>query len=46
MKYIYNTSQISKLSLTLYTFSLTSSVTSLFLTYVDLKVDTWSFRVG
>ena len=46
MKYIYNTSQISKLSLTLYTFSLTSSVNSLFLTYVDLKVDTWSFRVG
>ena len=46
MKYIYNTSQISKLSLTLYTFSLTSSVTSLFLTYVNLKVDTWSFRVG
>ena len=32
MKYIYNTSQISKLSLTLHTFGITSSVASLFLT--------------
>ena len=32
MKYIYGTSQISKLSLTLYTFSITSSVAGLFLT--------------
>ena len=32
MKYIYSTSQMSKLSLTLHTFSITSSVTSLFLT--------------
>jgi len=32
MKYIYSTSQISKLSLTLCTFSMTSSVASLFLT--------------
>ena len=31
MKYIYSISQISKLSLTLYTFSITSSVASLFL---------------
>ena len=32
MKYIYSTSQISKLSLTLYTFSVTGSVAGLFLT--------------
>ena len=32
MKYIYSTSQMSKLSLTLHTFSVTGSVTSLFLT--------------
>ena len=32
MKYIYSTSQISKLSLTLHTFSVTGSVASLFLT--------------
>ena len=32
MKYIYSTSQISKLSLTLHTFSITSSVAGLFLT--------------
>jgi len=32
MKYIYSTSQMSKLSLTLCTFSITSSVASLFLT--------------
>ena len=31
MKYIYSTSQMSKLSLTLHTFSVTGSVTSLFL---------------
>ena len=36
MKYIYSTSQMSKLSLTLRTFSITSSVAGLFLTYVDL----------
>ena len=34
MKYIYSTSQISKLSLTLCTFSVTGSVASLFLTYI------------
>ena len=32
MKYIYNTSQMSKLSLTLDTFNITSLVASLFLT--------------
>ena len=32
MKYIYSTSQMSKLSLILYTFSITGSVASLFLT--------------
>jgi len=32
MKYIYSTSQMSKLSLTLRTFSITSSVAGLFLT--------------
>ena len=32
MKYLYSTSQISKLSLTLRTFSITSLVASLFLT--------------
>ena len=32
MKYIYSTSQISKLSLILCTFSITGSVASLFLT--------------
>jgi len=32
MKYIYSTSQMSKLSLTLYTFSITGSVAGLFLT--------------
>ena len=31
MKYIYSTSQMSKLSLTLHTFSVTGSVASLFL---------------
>ena len=34
MKYIYSTSQMSKLSLTLYTFSITGSVAGLFLTYM------------
>ena len=34
MKYIYSTSQMSKLSLTLCTFSITSSVAGLFLTYL------------
>ena len=37
MKYIYSTSQILKLSLTLHTFSVTSSVVSLFLTLVLLQ---------
>ena len=32
MKYIYSTSQTSKLSLTLYTFNITDLVASLFLT--------------
>jgi len=32
MKYIYSTSQMPKLSLTLYTFSITGSVNGLFLT--------------
>ena len=32
MKYTYSTSQMSKLSLTLYTFSITGSVNGLFLT--------------
>ena len=32
MKYIYNTSQMSKLSMTLCTFNVTGSVASLFLT--------------
>ena len=36
MKYIYSTSQMSKLSLTLHTFSVTDSVAGLFLTvYVE-----------
>jgi len=34
MKYIYSTSQISKLSLTLCTFSATDSVAGLFLTII------------
>ena len=38
MKYIYSTSQVSKLSLILYTFSITGSVAGLFLTLVKLKV--------
>jgi len=33
MKYIYSTSQMSKLSLTLHTFSVTGSVAGLFLTW-------------
>ena len=36
MKYIYSTSQISKLSLTLCTFSVTGSVAGLFLTITDI----------
>jgi len=36
MKYIYSTSQMSKLSLTLHTFSVTGSVAGLFLTGIDL----------
>jgi len=38
MKYIYSTSQMSKLSLTLRTFSVTGSVASLFLTRSALQV--------
>ena len=38
MKYIYSTSQISKLSLTLHTFSVTGSVASLFLTVQFLSL--------
>jgi len=34
MKYIYSTSQMSKLSLTLCTFSVTGSVAGLFLTLI------------
>jgi len=37
MKYIYSTSQMSKLSLTLCTFSITGSVAGLFLTLGELK---------
>ena len=37
MKYIYNTSQISKLSLILHTFRITSLVASLFL--ADKKIE-------
>ena len=37
MKYIYSTSQISKLSLTLHTFSVTGSVAGLFLTQVTAE---------
>jgi len=36
MKYIYSTSQMSKLSLTLHTFSITGSVAGLFLTLLAL----------
>ena len=39
MKYIYSTSQMSKLSLILYTFSITSLVAGLFLTYIRLTCD-------
>jgi len=39
MKYIYSTSQMSKLSLTLRTFSITGSVAGLFLTLEVYKVD-------
>ena len=38
MKCIYSTSQMSKLSLTLCTFSVTSLVASLFLTLVCIKI--------
>jgi len=37
MKYIYSTSQMSKLSLTLHTFSITGSVAGLFLTAIPSK---------
>ena len=40
MKYIYSTSQMSKLSLTLHTFSITSSVAGLFLTGSNIVFDT------
>jgi len=38
MKYMYSTSQMSKLSLTLYTFSITGSVAGLFLTNIRKEV--------
>jgi len=38
MKYIYSTSQMSKLSLTLRTFSVTSSVAGLFLTKSPVRI--------
>ena len=38
MKCIYNTSQISKLSLILHTFRITSSVASLFLTNKKIEI--------
>ena len=43
MKYIYSTSQMSKLSLTLHTFSVTGSVAGLFLTFtkIDLR---WGYN--
>jgi len=39
MRYIYSTSQISKLSLTLYTFSITGLVASLFLTNKESELN-------
>ena len=44
MKYIYSTSQMSKLSLTLNTFSVTGSVAGLFLTFtkIDLR---WGYNI-
>ena len=39
MKYIYNISQISKLSLTLHTFSITGLAAGLFLTLALFRVD-------
>jgi len=38
MKYIYSTSQMSKLSLTLRTFSVTGSVAGLFLTKSPVRI--------
>ena len=38
MKYIYSTSQMSKLSLTLCTFSVTGSVAGLFLTLIAVQL--------
>jgi len=43
MKYIYSISQMSKLSLILYTFSITGSVASLFLTKVYKTDDNLGF---
>ena len=40
MKYIYSTSQMSKLSLTLHTFSITGSVAGLFLTVITKQTAT------
>ena len=49
MKYIYSTSQMSKLSLTLHTFSVTGSVASLFLKQsvwlVEMEHTSWSQRL-
>jgi len=39
MKYIYSTSQMSKLSLTLCTFSITGLVAGLFLTIIRVEKD-------
>jgi len=49
MKYIYSTSQMSKLSLTLHTFSITGSVAGLFLTawvpYSVYMVHAWMMEI-
>ena len=39
MKYIYSTSQMSKISLTLHIFSITGSVASLFLTKREVVLE-------
>jgi len=44
MKYIYSTSQISKLSLTLCTFSITGLVAGLFLTLHNDSQREWSAK--
>jgi len=42
MRYIYSTSQMSKLSLTLHTFSITGSVAGLFLTEIISESQKWN----